>query len=551
MTHKIFRSILIAEAVVLILGLAVSFLIMFNYSTTTQKKRLADELYYAAVTVESGGADRLAQLDPPDSRLTLIAASGKVLFDTNTDAETMEDHSGRKEFIDALADGYGEDSRFSETLAETTDYIARRLSDGSVLRISTSHASVIALALGMLRPMLVIFALAFLVSGFLASRMSKHIAAPLDSIDLDHPLDCDAYDELSPFLNRINQQNHRIAAQFAELKRQSEESQQIADNMSEGLILLDTTGKVVSMNPAAKKIFGCEDPVGRDFIEIDRDVKMSGAVSTASRSGKAEIEDERGGRIYDCTVNRIYSENKAVGMVILVVDITDKAFAERNRREFTANVSHELKTPLQTIIGSAELMENGLVKPEDMPRFIGNIRREASRLVSLTEDIIKLSRLDEGGELPREKTDLHEVAREVIETLSESAARKNVTLRLHGEEADLNGVRGLLHDIVYNLCDNAIRYNREGGSVDITTSVTESGVKLVVADTGIGIPPEYQEKVFERFWRVDKSRSKQSGGTGLGLSIVKHAAEYHGASIDLDSTAGKGTAITVLFPANN
>ena len=535
----------------LILGLAVSFLIMFNYSTETQKKRLADELYYAAAMVSGGDTSELSSLDPSDSRLTLIDASGKVIFDTASDADTMEDHSGRKEFIDALATGYGEDSRFSTTLAETTDYIAKRLSDGSVLRISASHASIIALALGMIRPMVFIFALAFLLSAFLASRMSKRIVAPLDSIDLDHPLDNDAYDELSPFLNRINQQNHRIAAQFAELERRTEEFSQISGRMTEGLILLDTTGKVVSINSAAEKIFGCENSVGRDFIEIDRDVKMSDAVSAALRDGKAEIEDERGGRVYDCSISRIGSGSKVVGMVILAVDITEKAFAERNRREFTANVSHELKTPLQTIIGSAELIENGLVKPEDMPRFIGNIRREASRLVSLTEDIIKLSRLDEGGELPREKTDLHEVAREVIETLSESAARKNVTLRLHGEKADLNGVRGLLHDIVYNLCDNAIRYNREGGSVDITTSMSENGAKLVVADTGIGIPPEYQEKVFERFWRVDKSRSKKSGGTGLGLSIVKHAAQYHGASIDLDSTPGKGTTITVIFLEKN
>ena len=548
MTHRIFRSILFAATAVMLLALAVIFGVMYEYSSGIQKRQLSDELGLAASAVTMSGRGYLESLGQSDSRLTWIASDGSVIYDTKSDSRSLENHSDREEFKEAISTGYGECSRYSSTLTETTDYIAKKLEDGSVLRISESRASVLALALGMLHPMIVIFVLAFILSAFLASGMSKRIVNPLGKIDLDHPLDNDAYEELAPFLARINRQNHKINEQLAELKRRTDEFDQITGSMNEGLVLLNDRGTVISINPAARGIFGCGDCCGQDFLTIDRGRDMSEAVGKAMRDGKATTENEKDGRVIRYDINRIESDRKVIGAVILAFDVTDSALAERNRREFTANVSHELKTPLQTIIGSAELIENGFVKPEDMPRFIGHIRREAARLVTLIEDIIRLSQLDEGVDLPREDTDIHALAEEAVGTLSESAKAKNVTLEVHGGGTTVFGVRRLLYEIVYNLCDNAIRYNEDGGRVDIMTLTDDDGAKLIVKDTGIGIPPEHQGRIFERFYRVDKSHSKQSGGTGLGLSIVKHAAQYHGAEIKLESVPGEGSTFTVKFP---
>lgn len=548
MTHRIFRSILIAVTTVMLLVLAVIFGVMYEYSSGIQKKQLSDELDFAAAAVGMDGREYLASVGHSENRLTWIASDGTVIYDTKGDSESMENHSDREEFKEAILNGHGESSRYSATFTETTDYIARRLDDGTVLRISSSRASVLTLALGMLHPMIVIFVLAFILSAFLANGMSKRIVGPLGKIDLDHPLDGDAYEELAPFLARINRQNHKINEQLYELRRRTDEFDQITGSMNEGLVLLNDRGTVLSINPAARGIFGCGDCCGQDFLTIDRGRDMSEAVGKAMRDGKATTENEKDGRVIRYDINRIESDKKVIGAVILAFDVTDSALAERNRREFTANVSHELKTPLQTIIGSAELIENGFVKPEDMPRFIGHIRREAARLVTLIEDIIRLSQLDEGVDLPREDTDIHALAEEAVGTLSESAKAKNVTLEVHGGGTTVFGVRRLLYEIVYNLCDNAIRYNEDGGRVDIMTLTDDDGAKLIVKDTGIGIPPEHQGRIFERFYRVDKSHSKQSGGTGLGLSIVKHAAQYHGAEIKLESVPGEGSTFTVTFP---
>lgn len=548
MTHRIFRSILIAITTVMLLVLAVIFGVMYEYSSGIQKKQLSDELDFAAAAVGMDGREYLASVGHSENRLTWIASDGTVIYDTKGDSESMENHSDREEFKEAILNGHGESSRYSATFTETTDYIARRLDDGTVLRISSSRASVLTLALGMLHPMIVIFVLAFILSAFLANGMSKRIVGPLGKIDLDHPLDGDAYEELAPFLARINRQNHKINEQLYELRRRTDEFDQITGSMNEGLVLLNDRGTVLSINPAARGIFGCGDCCGQDFLTIDRGRDMSEAVGKAMRDGKATTENEKDGRVIRYDINRIESDKKVIGAVILAFDVTDSALAERNRREFTANVSHELKTPLQTIIGSAELIENGFVKPEDMPRFIGHIRREAARLVTLIEDIIRLSQLDEGVDLPREDTDIHALAEEAVGTLSESAKAKNVTLEVHGGGTTVFGVRRLLYEIVYNLCDNAIRYNEDGGRVDITTLTDDDGAKLIVKDTGIGIPPEHQGRIFGRFYRVDKSHSKQSGGTGLGLSIVKHAAQYHGAEIKLESVPGEGSTFTVKFP---
>ncbi|MFQ9149837.1 MAG: histidine kinase dimerization/phospho-acceptor domain-containing protein [Eubacteriales bacterium] len=361
MTHRIFRSILIAVTTVMLLVLAVIFGVMYEYSSGIQKKQLSDELDFAAAAVGMDGREYLASVGHSENRLTWIASDGTVIYDTKGDSESMENHSDREEFKEAILNGHGESSRYSATFTETTDYIARRLDDGTVLRISSSRASVLTLALGMLHPMIVIFVLAFILSAFLANGMSKRIVGPLGKIDLDHPLDGDAYEELAPFLARINRQNHKINEQLYELRRRTDEFDQITGSMNEGLVLLNDRGTVLSINPAARGIFGCGDCCGQDFLTIDRGRDMSEAVGKAMRDGKATTENEKDGRVIRYDINRIESDKKVIGAVILAFDVTDSALAERNRREFTANVSHELKTPLQTIIGSAELIENGFV----------------------------------------------------------------------------------------------------------------------------------------------------------------------------------------------
>ncbi|MFR0883388.1 MAG: ATP-binding protein, partial [Christensenellales bacterium] len=380
------------------------------------------------------------------------------------------------------------------------------------------------LMLGILQPILIVLIAALVLSGMLAKRLSKRIVEPLNSLDLEHPLDNDSYEELSPLLNRINRQHNQITAQMRELKKRTDQFAQITASMNEGLVLLDNRGCILSINPAAIEIFGAEPScVGRDFLSVDRSHDMSVAIQAALKDGHNEIHASRKGLIYQFDISRIAADGETAGVVILAFDITEKETAEQNRREFTANVSHELKTPLQGIIGSAELIENGMVKPEDMSRFVGHIRLEAQRLVTLIGDIIRLSQLDEGGDMPRENVDLLSVASAVADDLLPSADGQGISIAVEGSPANVYGVKRLLYEIVYNLCDNAIKYNRQGGSVKIST-VNEGGFSSVtVSDTGIGIAPEYQNRIFERFFRVDKSHSKSSGGTGLGLSIVKHA----------------------------
>ncbi|MBR6812533.1 MAG: PAS domain S-box protein, partial [Oscillospiraceae bacterium] len=358
----------------------------------------------------------------------------------------------------------------------------------------------------------------------------------------------EVYEELSPLLRRINAQHLEIKNQLRSLKRKQDEFDQITANMNEALVLLDNSGKIISINPFAKKLFGVQNVcVGQDFLSVDRESAMRESIEKANESGRAEFRSSINGREYQFDLSRIDSEGSSHGIVILAFDVTAQANAEKHRREFTANVSHELKTPLQSIIGSAELMENGIVKAEDMPRFMGHIRKEASRLVALIEDIIRLSELDEGSQMPREAVSLKAVSEEACQTLSDAAKLKDVSLDITGDEGEIKGVRRLLFEIVYNLCDNAIKYNKAGGSVKVSVLENDKNVTLTVRDTGIGIPPEHQDKVFERFYRVDKSHSKQSGGTGLGLSIVKHAVQYHKGKISVESTPGEGTTISVTF----
>lgn len=549
MTKKIFKSILIVAGTVLLASIVIIMGCLYEYFSNIQKDKLADELDIAASAVELYGTDYLKNIDSERYRITWIQADGKVIYDTQAGADSMENHADRQEVKQALAEGEGSSSRYSDTLMEKTSYYARLLDDGSVLRVSTTYATAGLLVLGMLQPILVVLIAALVLSGILACRISKRIVEPMNSIDLDRPLENDTYEELSPLLNRINQQHREIEMQMRYLKQRTDEFTQITESMKEGLILLDNKGNVLSINEAAQNILETDsDCIGQSFLSIERSRNINNAIQSAFEEGHSEIYAQYGSREYQVDISRIESGGETVGAVLLAFDITEQQNAQRNRREFTANVSHELKTPLQGIIGSAELIENGMVKPEDMPRFTGHIRKEASRLVTLIEDILRLSQLDEGRQMPSEQVDLFELAEEVRSVLEGACEAKHINMKLMGEHVSIDGVKRLLYEIIYNLCDNAVKYNNEGGIADIDISSDEKNAYITVRDSGIGIPQDQQQRVFERFYRVDKSHSKESGGTGLGLSIVKHAVSYHNGTVSMNSEPGNGTEIRVSIP---
>ena len=548
MTSKIMKSILSVAIAVLMASLTIITGILYPYFGSVQESQLKDELSLAASATQQLGKGYLEKLNADRYRLTWVNADGTVIYDSHVDAVTMENHADREEIREALASGTGSSTRQSSTLTEQTIYEATRLNDGSVLRVSVSRATVLVLVLGMLRPIAIVLVIAIVLSAWLAHRMAKTIVAPLNNLNLDNPMENEAYEELSPLLHRIHAQHLEIKSQLRTLQHKQNEFEQITGNMKEALVLLDSTGRILSINPAARTLFGAGITcIGEDFLTIDRKQNMRLALQTAREQGSADFRARENGREYQFDLSRIDSDGNHHGMVILAFDITEQVNAEKNRQEFTANVSHELKTPLQSIIGSAELMENGIVKAEDAPRFVGRIRKEASRLVTLIDDIIRLSQLDDGTDMPHEEVFLKVLSEEVCDTLADAAKLKGVSLEIIGEDGVVNGVRRLLYEVVYNLCDNAIKYNQPGGRVKVTVAQKSGEVLLSVQDTGIGISPEHQEKVFERFYRVDKSHSRQSGGTGLGLSIVKHAVQYHHGRIILESEQNKGTTVSVIL----
>ena len=548
MTSKIFKSILSVAIAVLLASLVVITGMLYQYFGTMQESQLKDELSLAASATEQLGQSYLSQLDSDRYRLTWVDADGTVIFDTHADSASMDNHENREEIKEALLTGTGSSVRQSSTLTEQTIYEAVRLEDGSVLRISVSRATAFVLVIGMFQPILMVLFFAAGLSAWLARRMAKRVVEPLNNLNLDQPMENEAYEELSPLLHRIHTQHIEIEQQMQELQHKRDEFDQITDNMKEALVLLDHSGRILSINPAARNLYEIASvTIGEDFLTLERKQFMREALEQAKVQGHAEFRAQKNGRDYQFDVNRIDSDGNTRGMVILAYDITEQVNAEKHRQAFTANVSHELKTPLQAIIGSAELMENGIVKTDDLPRFVGHIRKEASRLLYLIDDIIRLSQLDEGAEMDQEDVPLKQLAEDVCETLTDAAKLKDVTLEVTGEDVVMRGVRRLLYEILYNLCDNAIKYNRAGGSVTVSVSQKTNEICVSVKDTGIGIPPEHQDKIFERFYRVDKSHSKQSGGTGLGLSIVKHAVQYHHGKIVLASQVNVGTTITVLF----
>ena len=550
MTKRIFRSVCIVAVVVLFASLALVMGVLYDYFSGSQENQLKTQTDLAAQGIEHEGSSYFDGFDSEELRITWIDKNGKVLFDNKTDASSMENHLEREEVRQAVENGYGKSSRYSETLTEKSLYSAKKLSDGSVLRLSVSQYSVLTLFLGMLRPVLIIALLAVVLALLLAYRLSKNIVTPLNKLNLDSPLSNKVYEELSPLLKRMDAQQRQLKHQSEELKRKREEFETATENMSEGLIILNEKGVILSINRAAAKMLGLsEDSVGKDIFSEKTSVNLKEPTQIAlSGKNKEEVFALRDGNC-QLLANPVSTDGKVTGAALLVLDVTEKERAEQMRREFTANVSHELKTPLQTISGYAELLANGMVADKDKTAFSEKIYAEAQRMIRLIEDIIKLSNLDEGAvELTRETVDLYVTAENTVRSLLPAAKKANVTLSLNGENAEIYGIPQLLTAVVYNLCDNAIKYNKDGGTVFVSIKNNAENIVLSVRDTGIGIPKEQQERIFERFYRVDKSHSKEVGGTGLGLSIVKHAAKLHDAKITLESEVGKGTGITVIFP---
>ena len=554
MTRKIFQSIIAVVISVLLLSLALITGVLYNHFETAMLDQLRTTAQFAEQGVEQEGMAYFDSLHAQNCRVTWIAADGTVKYDNRSDPKTMENHADRQEVREAMENDSGTSVRRSSTLSEHTMYYAKRLSDGTVLRLSMSQRSVLFLMGGMLSPLVFIFLAACLLAGVLSYRVSKKIVKPLSEIDLKHPEQVETYDELSPFLQRIAAQNRDIDARIAEIRKQQQEFSMITENMSEGLFVVDRNYQILSYNKSAMQIFGMDSRQEHEnLLAVNRSVGFRNAVDSAMKGLHTMENLELNGRVYQIIANAVCQPDFAedmVGAVILVLDVTEKEAQEQYRREFTANVSHELKTPLTSISGIAEIIRNGIVKPEDIPHFAGKIYDESQRLITLIGDIIKLSRLDENQvPMERETVDMLEMARDVVQQLSSVARKNGVTLVANGTHGQVQGVRQVLGEMVYNLCENAVKYNRAGGRVWVDVQQVADHVVLRVKDTGIGIPAAEQGRIFERFYRVDKSHSKAVGGTGLGLSIVKHGAALHHATISVSSEPEQGTEITLTFPA--
>lgn len=549
MTKRIFRSICLVAVTVFLASLVLIMGVLYEYFSNVQHAQLKVQTSLAAQGAANEGMEYFKNLRLSNCRITWIDSDGTVLYDSAVNKDEMENHLERSEIKEALAAGYGESRRYSATLMERSFYSAQRLPDGTVLRLSLLQNSILTLLFGMLQPIFIIFFIAVALSVLLAVRVAKKIVKPLNEIDLDNPLSNDGYDELSPLLRRISVQQRQLKDQEAELTQKQNELDTIIGSMNEGMILLNRKGKIVSINPAAKRLLGADDDCeGSDMLSLSRNLELQKILSDAL-SGEAgeRIIELRGGR-YQIDADPIVSESIIRGAALFFFNVTQKERAEQQRREFTANVSHELKTPLHSISGYAELLKNGMVRADDVAHFGGKIYDEAQRMVRLVGDIISLSHLDEGArDMQWEDTDIYMLAEKALKSLAPEAQAAHVSVQLLGEPAVINGIAQLLYSIIYNLCDNAIKYNRENGSVSVKVADEERYAVFTVSDTGIGIAPEHTERIFERFYRVDKSHSKEVGGTGLGLSIVKHAVKIHNARIEIESEAGKGTKFAVRF----
>lgn len=552
MNKKIFLSSCLVAFTVLIISLAMSTGVLFNRFEKQVEQELKEESELIASVIEDAGVENIADYDFGSRRVTVIGKDGGVIFDSQADASKMGNHADREEFKEAVLYGTGMSSRYSDTLTQKNIYYALKLSDGSVLRLSSPHSTIFAIISDLIGPICLIVLLALILSAILAIKLSESILKPINALDLDNPENNKTYDELAPLLTKINRQKLVIENQLHEAKQKQKEFKLITDNMREGLLVIDGNSDILTYNAAAEKLLDITDETSLAALKIYRSTQVIDAVDEALKGNNSECQITQHSRQYSLIANPVFRDGEIIGAVIVLLDITEKAQREQLRREFTANVSHELKTPLTSIYGFAELMKDGDMKKEDMEDFAKSIYDETKHLITLVGDIIKLSALDEKSRFyEKEKVDLYALACETAERLKVDAAKKHVTVNVEGEKAEYVGVRQILTDIIYNLCENAIKYNRENGSVNVSVKENENNIVLKVKDTGIGIPQEHQERVFERFYRVDKSHSKEIGGTGLGLSIVKHGVMYHGGEISMESEPGKGTEITVTFKKNN
>ena len=553
MRKKIFKSMCLTALLTILLSSLLITVVYYGDFESRMKSEVRAETDYIKSAVELSGAGYLSGLPDSQNRVTLIDETGRVLYDSYADPSTMENHRDRPEVQKAQTGGAGEDTRTSDTLSKQTFYYAVKLADGQVLRVASTTDTVLAAILGLLPWILGAALLVAAVTAVFSSFRTRKIVEPINRLDLEHPADNMAYDEMAPLLAKINRQNEVISRQMRSLKEKQEEFTSITENMSEGFLVLDQNTDILSYNTSALRLLGAVDlspsEIHASALTLNRSTGFRKAVDTALKGTRSEQVLHLDSRCCQVMANPVLRDGKVMGAVVVILDITEREERENLRREFTANVSHELKTPLTSISGFAEIIQNGIVKQEDIPRFAGNIYLESQRLISLVDDILNLSRLDE-GEVPLkwEAINLLALAEDVAARLKSTAKKNGVVLTVSGERTEISGVRSIVDEMVYNLCDNAVKYNRKNGRISIAVQKTAEGVSLTVADTGIGIPTADLDRVFERFYRVDKSHSKEIGGTGLGLSIVKHGAAYHNARVTLESTEGVGTAVTLIFP---
>lgn len=552
MTKKIFKSTVLVSASVLILGVAFVMGILYQYFGKQLNSELEKETRYLSYGIEAQGEEFLEQIKNADSRITYMDETGKVLFDNEADPSEMENHEDREEVQEALSKGRGSAARMSDTLSQNTVYYALRLSDNSVIRVSSTQYSVFALILQLVQPTLCIIFVMLILAGIFASRIAEKIVEPINELNLEKPEENVIYEEVAPLLGKINRQNRQIRTQLEEARRNQEEFSIITENMQEGLLVIDSYTMILSGNSSAWRIFQVNAPmIGQSVYSLDRNEDFRKVIEQVleGKHGNTLLRLEQ--EFVQLIANPVEREGRTVGAVLLLMNETEKVQRENLRREFSANVSHELKTPLTSISGFAEIIQDGFVKEEDVKKFAGRIYREAQRLIQLVEDTIKISQLDE-GENPYEweNVDLYSVAKNVCGNLKEIAEKKDVHLYIDGERMICRTVRPILEEVLYNLCDNGIKYNKQNGTVTISLIDLGSDIQIAVEDNGIGIPREDRNRVFERFYRVDKSHSKEIGGTGLGLSIVKHGVGFLGGTLGLISEENKGTRITVTVPKN-
>ncbi len=553
MTKRIFRAIFLVAIAVLVISFVLNLVLLYSDFTAQYDLRLKDEAYFVACGLESEGTDYLQELEnkPSRARITWVAPDGTVLYDNTVDAATMDNHLDREEIREALQSGEGMANRYSHTLTRETANYAMRLSDGSVVRVSDSHDSMLNHLFRLITPVMIVALVIVTVSGILAYTVARRVTEPLNKLDLSSPRPHETYKELTPLLDRLAQQNQQIREQMDQLKRRQKEFAAITENMSEGLLVVDSNADLLSYNSGALRLLDVSHTAPSvNVLTLSDSEGFRSAVTAALDGRHSEEQMDYGGRAYQVIANPVHEKSETVGAVLLILDVTEREEREKLRREFTANVTHELKTPLTSISGFAEMIRMGIARPEDLGHFAGKIHGEAQRLLGLIDDILKLSQLDENSvPRPKEPVDLATVTAQVVTRLTANAQRRSITLETHLTPQMVKGVALILDEMIYNLVENAIKYNKEGGEVFVTLQKEGAKVRLTIRDTGIGIPDADRQRVFERFYRVDKSHSKEIGGTGLGLSIVKHGAAFHGATVTLDSTLGQGTVVSLLFPA--